>query len=68
MYYIRIYHNIAKTKDYNETIDSPSMALSPPQCTRPSGQILALSNRPPLHGVSPFLWHIYSGKNNRNAG
>jgi hypothetical protein len=28
MYYIRIYHDIAKTKDYNGTIDSPSMALS----------------------------------------
>jgi hypothetical protein len=29
MYYIRIYHDIAKTKDYNGTIDSLSMALSP---------------------------------------
>jgi hypothetical protein len=29
MYYIRIYHDIAKIKDYNGTIDSPSMALSP---------------------------------------
>jgi hypothetical protein len=29
MYYIRIYHDIAKTKDYNGTIDSPSLALSP---------------------------------------
>jgi hypothetical protein len=29
MYYIRIYHNIAKTKDYNGTIDSPFMTLSP---------------------------------------
>jgi hypothetical protein len=29
MYYIRIYHDIVKTKDKNETIDSPSMALSP---------------------------------------
>jgi hypothetical protein len=28
MYYIRIYHDIAKIKDYNGTIDSPSMALS----------------------------------------
>jgi hypothetical protein len=29
MYYIRIYHDIAKIKDYNGTIDSSSMALSP---------------------------------------
>jgi hypothetical protein len=29
MYYIRIYHDIVMTKDYNGTIDSPSMALSP---------------------------------------
>jgi hypothetical protein len=29
MYYIRIYHDIAKIKDYNGTIDSPSMPLSP---------------------------------------
>jgi hypothetical protein len=29
MYYIRIYQNISKIKDYNGTIDSPSMALSP---------------------------------------
>jgi hypothetical protein len=29
MYYIRIYHDIASTKDYNETIDSPSTTLSP---------------------------------------
>jgi hypothetical protein len=29
MYYIRIYQNISKTKDYNGTIDSRSMALSP---------------------------------------
>jgi hypothetical protein len=37
MYYIRIYHDIAKTKDYNETIDSLSIALSPTasvQCHR----------------------------------
>jgi hypothetical protein len=29
MYYIRIYHDIAKIKDYNGTINSPSMPLSP---------------------------------------
>jgi hypothetical protein len=29
MYYIRIYHGIAKTKEYNTTIGSSSMALSP---------------------------------------
>jgi hypothetical protein len=29
MYYIRIYHGIAKTKEYNRTIGSSSMALSP---------------------------------------
>jgi hypothetical protein len=29
MYYIRIYHDIAKIKDYNGTIDSLSMALCP---------------------------------------
>jgi hypothetical protein len=29
MYYVRIYHGIVKTKDYNGTIDSPSMSLSP---------------------------------------
>jgi hypothetical protein len=29
MYYIKIYHNIAKTKDYNGTIGSLFMALSP---------------------------------------
>jgi hypothetical protein len=29
MYYIRIYHNIANAKDYNGTIDSPSMPPSP---------------------------------------
>jgi hypothetical protein len=29
MYYITIYHGIAKTKDYNGTISSPSMALPP---------------------------------------
>jgi hypothetical protein len=29
MYYTIIYHDIAKRKDYNGTIDSPSMALSP---------------------------------------
>jgi hypothetical protein len=29
MYYIRIYNDIAKINDYNGTIDSPSMALSP---------------------------------------
>jgi hypothetical protein len=29
MYYIRIYHDIAKTNDYNGTIVSLSMTLSP---------------------------------------
>jgi hypothetical protein len=29
MYFIRISHDIAETKDYNGTIGSPSMDLSP---------------------------------------
>jgi hypothetical protein len=48
MYYIRIYHDIAKTNDYNETINSPSMPLFPSSRIQGHRVDLLLSSIDPL--------------------
>jgi hypothetical protein len=69
MYYIRIYRDIAKTKDYyNETIDSPSMALSPSTSLQSHQVEFLLSPIDPLSMESHHLFVIFILKNNKNTG
>jgi hypothetical protein len=59
MYYIRIYHNIAKTQDYNEISDSPSMALSPSASVHNHRVDVCLSPVEPLPMASHHLFAIF---------
>jgi hypothetical protein len=69
MYYIRIYHNIVKTKDSNETIDSPSMALSTSTSEQGHQVEVLLHLVDPLSMESHHFFVIFILiKNNRNAG
>jgi hypothetical protein len=60
MYYIGIYHYIAKINDYNGTIDSPSMALSPSASVQGNRVEVLLSSidslsMEPLHFFTIFI-------------
>jgi hypothetical protein len=59
MYYIRIYHDIAMIKDYNETIDSPSMALSPSASVQGHRVNVLLSPIDPLSMESHHFFAIF---------
>jgi hypothetical protein len=59
MYYIRIYHDIAETKDSNETIDSPSMALSPSAIIQGHQVEFLLSPIDPLSMESHHFFAIF---------
>jgi hypothetical protein len=59
MYYIRIYHDIAKTKYYNGTIDSPSMPLSPSTSVQGHQVDLLLSTIDPLSMESHHFFAIF---------
>jgi hypothetical protein len=69
MYYIRIYHVIVKTKDYNGTINSSSMPLSPSTSIKGHQVDLLLSPIDPLSMESHHFFTIFIlAKNKRNAG
>jgi hypothetical protein len=59
MYYIRIYHDIAKTKYYNGTIDSLSMPLSPSTSIQGHRVNLLLSPIDPLSMESHHFFTIF---------
>jgi hypothetical protein len=58
MYYIRIYHNIAKTWDWNKISDSPSMALFPSASVHNHRVDVCLSPVEPLSMASHHLAEI----------
>jgi hypothetical protein len=69
MYYIRICHDITKTKNLNGTISSPLMALSPSTSIQGHQIDVLLSPIGPLSMESHhFLAIFLLAKNNRNAG
>jgi hypothetical protein len=59
LYYIRIYHDIAKTKDYNGTIDSPTMPLSPSVSIQGHRVDVLLSPIDPLSMESHHFFAIF---------
>jgi hypothetical protein len=59
IYYIRIYHDIAKSKDYNGTIDSSSMPLSPSASVQGHWVDLLLSPIDPLSMESQHFFTIF---------
>jgi hypothetical protein len=59
MYYIRIYHNIATTQDYNEISDSPPMTLSPSASVHSHRIDVCLSPVEPLPMASHNLFAIF---------
>jgi hypothetical protein len=59
MYYIRIYRDIAKTKEKNGTIGSPSMALSPSTSVQGHRVDVLLSPIDPLSMVSHHFFTIF---------
>jgi hypothetical protein len=59
MYCIRIYHDIVRTKDYNETIDSSSMALSPSASVQGHRVKFLLSPIDPLSMESHHFFAIF---------
>jgi hypothetical protein len=58
-YYLRIYHDNANTKDYNGTIDSPSMDLSPSASIQGHRVNVLLSPLDPLSMESHRFFAIF---------
>jgi hypothetical protein len=58
MYYIRIYHDISKTNDYNRIINSPSMVL-PPASVQGHRVDVCLSPIDPLSMESHYFLAIF---------
>jgi hypothetical protein len=59
MYYIRIYHDIAKIKDYNGTINSPFMPRSPSTSVQGHRVDVLLSLTDPLSMQSHHFFTIF---------